>query len=137
MATLTPYIKSEDARAQAEFYTQALGGEILSVMTHGQLPNADEATKDKVLHLSFVAGGITFFMSEFTSHGPLHQGNGISLALGFASDDELRDAFAKLSQGGQVLHPLGPAFWGGLHGDILDKYGVSWMLANEAPASQS
>jgi len=28
----TPYIHSEDARAQAEFYIHALGGEIVSVL---------------------------------------------------------------------------------------------------------
>ena len=56
MAKLTPYIFSEDAKAQAEFYTQALGGEILSVQTHGEIPGTKEELKDKVMHLSLVAG---------------------------------------------------------------------------------
>lgn len=34
MGALKPYLMSEDARAQAEFYTKALGGEIVSIITH-------------------------------------------------------------------------------------------------------
>jgi len=45
LAKYTTYIVSENARAQAEFYTHALGGEITSVMTRGQLPGAAEGGK--------------------------------------------------------------------------------------------
>jgi PhnB protein len=131
MTQLTPFIKSEDARAQAAFYTQALGGEIQSVMTNGQLPNADEATKDKVMHLCLVAGGVHLFMSEMAD-GPISQGNGMSLDLKFATEAEARKAFDGLAEGGKVLHPLEPAFWGGLFGELKDKYGVSWMITNES-----
>ena len=86
MASLTPYLKSTDARAQAAFYTQALGGEILSVTTNGDIaPNAPAEMKDKVIHLSMVAGGIPFFLGEF-AHGPLSQGNTVALSLGFPTE---------------------------------------------------
>ncbi len=136
MAKLTPYLVSKDARAQADFYINALGGEILSVMTHEQLPDADEAAKDKVLHMSLIAGGMNFFMSD-SVHAPLHHGNGIQLSLEFPTEAEARDAFAKLGEGGTVRHPLEPAFWGTLFGQIEDKYGVIWMITNEAQASQA
>ncbi|MFD0677197.1 MULTISPECIES: hypothetical protein [unclassified Paenibacillus] len=74
MAKQTTYIMSEDARAQAEFYTYALGGEILSVMTHGQLPEAKEELKDKVVNLSLMAGGINFLMSDSVFE-PIIRGN--------------------------------------------------------------
>lgn len=135
MAKLTPYIKSEDARAQAAFYTEALGGEVRSVVTHGQvMPNAPEATKDKVLHMELVAGGVTLFMTDEES---VSHGNGIHLALELANEAEAHAAFAKLSAGGTVLHPLQPAFWGALHGEIKDKYGILWMITNTVNQSQS
>jgi PhnB protein len=56
MAKYTTYILSENTKGQAEFYTKVLGGEILSVMTYGQLPDANEALKDKVIHLNLIAG---------------------------------------------------------------------------------
>jgi PhnB protein len=136
MAQLTPYIISEDARAQAEFYTHALGGEILSVMTHGQLPDAKEAIKDKVMHLSLIAGGINLFMTD-SMFGPIIRGNGMHLSLEFATDAEARQAFDKLVEGGNVKHPLELAFWGALFGQVEDKYGVLWMISNESKASQS
>jgi PhnB protein len=129
MAKHTPYILSEDAKAQAEFYTQALGGEILSEMTYGQLPESDDAIKDKVVHLSLVAGGVTIFMSD--SFEPVRYGNGMNFSLEFATEDEAREAFAKLAEGGKVKYPLAPAFWGALHGQLEDKFGMQWMITNE------
>lgn len=64
-ANLTPYIVSKNAREQAEFYIQALGGEAQSVMTHGQLPGAAEEIKDKVMHMALsLAGGNVLFLSD-------------------------------------------------------------------------
>jgi PhnB protein len=136
MAKLTPYLISEDARAQAEFYTQALGGEILSIMTHGELPDANEALKDKVLHLCVVAGGVQIFMSD-NDFGTINRGNGINLALEFATEAEARKAFDNLAQGGKVTHPLEQAFWGALFGQVEDKYGVFWMITTQSNANQA
>ncbi|GIP59024.1 VOC family protein [Paenibacillus sp. FSL W8-0186] len=129
MAKHTTYILSEDARSQAEFYTNALGGEVLSIMTYGQLPDSNDAIKDKVVHLSLVAGGVNFFMTD--AFEPIQTGNNINLSLEFATEDEAREAFTKLSEGGKVKHPLEPAFWGALHGQLEDKFGVLWMISNE------
>ncbi|MFC0392566.1 VOC family protein [Paenibacillus mendelii] len=134
MAKQTTYIMSEDARAQAEFYTYALGGEILSVMTHGQLPEAKEELKDKVVNLSLMAGGINFLMSDSVFE-PIIRGNAINLSLEFTTEAEARDAFDKLAEGGKVKCPLEPAFWGALYGHIEDKYGVMWMITTEPKAS--
>ncbi|CAG7636300.1 VOC family protein [Paenibacillus allorhizosphaerae] len=131
MAKLTPYLFSEDSRAQAEFYVKALGGEILSVMTHGQLPNASEALKDKVMHLSMVAAGLQFYMCDCFVE-PAVQGNSINLSLEFATEAEARKAFDNLAEGGNVKHPLKPEFWGSLFGQIEDKFGINWMITTEA-----
>jgi PhnB protein len=136
MAKFTPYLFSEDARAQAEFYTQALGGEILSVMTNGDLPNSDEALKDKVLHLCVVAGGVQMFMSDFMM-GTLNRGNNFSMALEFATEAEARQAFDNLAQGGIVTHPLQPEFWGDLFGQLEDKFGVNWMVTGKINKSEA
>ncbi|WP_239618073.1 VOC family protein [Cohnella mopanensis] len=131
MAKLTPYIFSEDSRAQAEFYTNALGGEILSVQTHGQVSDQAGNNKDKVIHLSLVAAGVTFFMTD-SEPGSLNYGNGINLSLEFPTEEEAREAFANLAEGGTVKHPLQPEFWGALFGQLEDKFGVQWMISSEA-----
>jgi PhnB protein len=127
MATLKPFLFSEDSRAQAEFYIGALGGEIQSVMTHGEAPEPNDAIKDKVMHLCLIAGGVNFFMAD--SFGPLTRGNGISLNLQFESGAEGREAFDNLAAGGKVMQPLEPVFWGGMYGQLEDKYGVLWMIS--------
>lgn len=134
MAKHTTYIMSEDARAQAEFYAHALGGEILSVMTHGQLPEAREELKDKVVNLSLMAGGINFLMSDSVFE-PIIRGNAINLSLEFATEAEAREAFDKLAEGGNVKCPLEPAFWGALFGQIEDKYGIMWMITTAGPTA--
>ncbi|MBB6672424.1 VOC family protein [Cohnella nanjingensis] len=127
MATLKPFLFSEDARAQAAFYIEALGGEIQSVMTYGQAPAPHEDNKDKVMHMCLTAGGVTLFMADAT--GPLTRGNGISLNLEFKSGAEGRRAFDNLAAGGRVMAPLEPAFWGGMYGELEDRFGVLWMIS--------
>lgn len=134
MAKHTTYIFSEDARAQAEFYTQALGGEILSIMTHGELPNSSDALKDKVLHLSLMAAGVNFLMCD---SAPATTGDAIHLCLEYATEAEAHEAFNNLAAGGKVNHPLEPAFWGTLFGQIEDKFGIHWMITTEAKENQS
>lgn len=131
MAKHTTYIMSEDAKAQAEFYVHALGGEIHSVMTHGQLPGSKEELKDKVVNLSLTAAGVQFLMSDSVFE-PIARGNAINLSLEFEAEAAAREAFEQLSAGGSVIVPLAPAFWGALYGQLEDKYGVRWMITTAA-----
>jgi PhnB protein len=131
MAKHTTYFFSHNAKTQAEFYTQALGGEILSVMTYGELPNTPEEQKDKVVHLSFLAAGVTFYISD-NIYGPIDYGKSINLSLEFGTEAEAHSAFDNLAAGGQVKDSLKPAFWGSLFGVLKDKYGVTWMITTEA-----
>jgi PhnB protein len=134
MGNLTPYLLSEDARSQADFYTQTLGGEILSVMTHEQLMGAQHEFKDKVMHLSLVvAGGNAIFMTD--SLEPFTQGPGISLSIGYDTETEASEAFAKLAVGGNVKYPIEMQPFGLFYGELTDKYSVSWMITAEPKAN--
>ncbi|MBD2870589.1 VOC family protein [Paenibacillus sp. IB182493] len=126
-AQLTPYIMSENAKKQAEFYKEALGGEILSVVMHGQMPGAPEAIKDKVMHLAMTAaGGNTLFLSD--SFEPVTGNRSISMSLTFASEDEARTAFANLAEGGAVKYPFEHQPWGAHYGEVVDPFGVTWQV---------
>ncbi|MEK0316859.1 VOC family protein [Cohnella sp. 56] len=130
MARLIPYIFSEDARAQSRFYVDALGGELLSVMTFGDAPGTPAELKEKIMHLHLVAGGITIFMSDSPSR-QLERGNGTALSLLFDTAEEAHAAFDKLAAGGTVHDPLKQQFWGALFGALQDKYGVEWQVSTE------
>ncbi|WP_379152677.1 VOC family protein [Paenibacillus sp. sgz5001063] len=127
MANFTAYLMSEDAKAQAEFYIQALGGKMNSITRHGDLPNASEDLKDKVINLSFMAAGVHFMMSDSVLE-PVSYGNTVNLNLEFAEEAEARQAFDNLAEGGVVKEALNPAFWGALFGHVQDKFGILWMI---------
>ncbi|GED71682.1 VOC family protein [Brevibacillus reuszeri] len=126
-AQLNAYIHSEEAREQAAFYAQALGGEILSTMTYGQTPGTPEEIKDKVMHMVLsVAGGNIIFLSD--SFGPSQRGRFISLALSYKKEEEARQAFENLSKDGTVKFPLELQPWGAYYGEVEDKFGVNWQI---------
>jgi PhnB protein len=127
MLKLTPYIHSEDARAQAGFYIQVLGGEINSVTTFGSIPGTPEENKDKVMHMQVVVGGNELFFSD-SVFGPVQLGRSISLSVAYDKHADAREAFNKLSEGGQVKFPFDVQAWGGSYGEIQDKYGLNWMI---------
>lgn len=135
MAKLTPYFYSGDARAQAQFYVQALGGEIHNQMTYGQAPGTDAALKDKIIHMTFTAAGVSFYIAD-TMHEPSGQNSSYDLNLEFKTEEEARQAFAKLSEGGRVIMDLEKQFWGTLFGRLEDKFGVKWQISTEAPGAQ-
>jgi PhnB protein len=129
MAKLYPYIFSEDARKQAEFYAQALNGEIVNVLTFAEAPNMPEELKDKVMHLVLQAAGITFFMADAVED--VERGTALDLTLEFSTEEEARNAFTKLSEGGKVIMPFEKAFWGAMFGRVEDKYGIRWQIVTE------
>ncbi|GIQ71437.1 VOC family protein [Xylanibacillus composti] len=131
MGVLRPFLQSEDARTQAEFYIEALGGELVSVITFGQATGTDFSHKDKVMHLCVhVAGGNAIFMAD--SLVPYTPDSGIALNLTFKSVEEARDAFTKLAVGGHISESLELQPFGMYYGELIDRYGVSWMIAAEA-----
>lgn len=51
-AQIHSYLMSEDARGQAKFYVDSLGGKIQFLTTFSETPGTPEAMKDKVMHLA-------------------------------------------------------------------------------------
>ncbi|WP_136605182.1 VOC family protein [Paenibacillus dokdonensis] len=126
-AQLNPYVMSEDARKQAEFYKQALGGEILSVKTLGEVPGTPEEAKDRVMHLVLtIAGTNTLFMSD--SFQQVSGSRNISLSLSYDSEFEARTAYDNLGEGGVLQYPFELQPWGSYYGEVVDQFGVTWQI---------
>ncbi|MDD9270697.1 VOC family protein [Paenibacillus sp. GCM10023248] len=130
MAKLTPYIYSSSARAQADFYVKALGGEIVSLRTFADMPGADEADRNRVMHLELHALGLRFFMAD-SGTDAVNRGQGMDLSLEFASEAEGRRIFAALSEGGRVIMPFERMFWGTMFGRLEDPFGIVWQITTE------
>jgi len=129
-AKLTPYIVSTDARAQADFYIQALSGEVQSLMTHGQLPGAAVEIHDKVMHMVLsVAGGNVLFLSD--AFGPVGTEGSVAFGLAFDDVDTARQAYTNLAEGGTQIYPLDLQPWGAYYGEVVDKFGIKWMIVQQ------
>lgn len=127
MGALKPFIQSKDARAQADFYLQALGGKLMSVGTHGELTGAENEHKDKVMHMCIAVAGENYvFLADAIE--PIDSGSAISLSIGYGSQDEAREAFGQLAEGGQIRHPIEMQPFGLYYGELTDKFGIRWMI---------
>ncbi|WP_410770355.1 VOC family protein [Fontibacillus sp. BL9] len=129
---MNPYIFSNDARAQAEFYSSALGGEIQSVMTFGQIPGTPEENKDKVMHMVLtVAGGNVLFLSDSFEPVTANSSRSMALALTFNDLAKAQEAYAGLGKGGTDKYPLELQPWGAHYGEVEDKFGILWQVTTQ------
>ncbi|MBJ9987468.1 VOC family protein [Paenibacillus sp. S28] len=136
MGVLKPFIYSEDARGQADFYIRSLGGNLESVITHGESMGVQNDLQDKVIHMCLsVAGGNYIFMSDSMESNL--QGNNMSLNIDYPSSEEARGAFSKLADGGHVIYPFEQQPFGLYLGELTDRFGVRWMITAPSVSTQS
>lgn len=134
MANLNPYISFRDsARAAMEFYQSVLGGE-LAISPFGDMPDSGvgEGEENLVMHAQLNAPGGLVLMASDTPTGMEYeapQGISVSLSGGAADSDFLHRAWDGLVEGGAAVMPLAEAPWGGEFGMLVDRFGISWMVA--------
>ncbi len=127
MAKLSPYLFSNDAREQADFYVTALGGDIISIKTYDELPDSAPELKGRVMHLEFQAAGVHFYMAD--SSKTVEHGTSIDLTLEFNTKEDAEMAFNGLADNGRILMPFEKMFWGSSFGRLEDRYGVRWQIS--------
>jgi PhnB protein len=127
-----PYITfAGDTRQALEFYRSIFGGKV-EISTFGDF-NAPGAPADAVMH-----GALT--TDEFAIYGydgdPGNLGDPTRIRIAIVSDDlpTMSGNFDALAQGGTVSMPMAPQPWGATYGELVDKYGITWMF-NIGPAS--
>lgn len=133
-ARLNPYLSFTDqAREALQFYAGVLGGTPV-ISTFADFGQADAPFASLVMHGMLDTDlGFTLMASDTPPGMPDRVvGNNITISL---SGDEpvLADYFAKLAEGGQVVMPLSKQMWGDDFGQLVDKFGIAWMV-DIAPA---
>lgn len=122
MHKITPHLWfDKEAKEAAELYTALIpNSKIKQVQTLRDTPSGD---CDMV---SFELSGQPFMA---ISSGPLFKFNpSVSFHLRCATKDEVDATFARLSEGGKVLMPLGSYPFSNRYGWLEDKYGLSWQV---------
>jgi len=80
-----------------------------------------------------LAGGpVALFGADAAGDEPSVRSEGMMLSLlGTASPATLRTWFARLSEGGKVVDDLQERPWGASDGQVIDRYGLHWLIGFE------
>ncbi|MEJ3403982.1 VOC family protein [Rathayibacter sp. YIM 133350] len=132
MSTLNPYLNFRDnAREAMEFYHSVFGGD-LAVSTFSDFSLAQNpADADKVMHAQLTTpSGFTLMGADVPEGMDYSPGSSISVSLSGGSEDEaeLRGFWDKLAEGGNPYLPLEAAPWGDYFGQLVDRFGISWLV---------
>lgn len=132
MTKINSYLTFDgNCREAMNFYKECLGGE-LNFQTIGDSPLAEKMPKkmkDCILHATLSKGALVLQGSDMVSQSGLIKGNAVSLSLDCTSEDEINTFYEKLSVDGEANHPIENTFWGGMLGDLTDKFGNHWLLS--------
>ena len=132
---LNPYLSFRaNTREAMEFYHSVFGGD-LTISTFADFQASDDpAEQDKVMHsMLSTDGGLVLMASDTPDRMDYVAGSNFSISLSGDNEAELRGYWAKLSDGGTVAMPLGPAPWGDTFGMCSDRYGVNWLINIAVP----
>ncbi|PUB10446.1 VOC family protein [Paenisporosarcina sp. OV554] len=100
--------------------------EIINIIRYGPNESGDEGS---VLHATFSVKGQEFMASDSYVKHDFTFTPSISMFVTCDSEEEIDVAYAKLSQGGEILMPLADYSFSAKFGWVNDKFGVSWQLS--------
>jgi PhnB protein len=132
---LNPYIAfAGTAREAMEFYKSVFGGS-LTLNTFGDFGAPDPSLNDKIMHAMLETdAGYTIMASDTAPGMQITVGNNITISLSGDDDAALRGYWEKLAESGTVTMPLEKQMWGDEFGQLIDRYGIPWMINITQPA---
>ena len=58
----------------------------------------------------------------------LTQNPNVHISLNYTDLEEMKSAFNRLSQGGEITMTLEKQFWNATYGQLIDQFGIHWMM---------
>lgn len=111
------------------FYHGVFGGELI-LNTYGDF-NRHDGPADAIAH-GILRGPVSLFAADAAPGEDTFHSSGLMFSLLGTSDPQtLRAWFAQLAEGGTVLDDLQERAWGATDGQVLDRYGVRWLVGFE------
>lgn len=127
---LIPYLHFNGQCEEAlNFYKKCFNATILqfSRMSDSHIP-VPETHKNQVMHARLQFGDNLLYLSDTLPGNNTNTGNNIRLSLELKDKKKINDLFAKLADGGKIIIPLQDTFWHARFGQLVDKFGIQWML---------
>lgn len=118
------------AREALTFYGEAFG---CSVQLHTFAEfNRTDGPDDAIAHGYLAGGPVELFAADAAGDEPAFRCEGMMFSLlGTAPAAVLRTWFSRLADGGRVVDDLQMRPWGATDGQVLDRYGLHWLIGFE------
>ena len=131
MTAPTPYLTLPGTTRDAlTFYGEVFG---CAVQLHTLAEfNRTDGPADAIAHGYLSDGPVALFAADVTGDEVAFRSVGMMLSLlGTADPATLRQWFARLSEGGRVVDDLQKRPWGATDGQVVDRYGLHWLIGFE------
>lgn len=133
---LTPYLNMEgNAREAIRFYENAIGAEVIAIITYGDMPDMPntftEDLKNLVAHAKLQVGETELMFSDAPSGSPIPKGKQVTICITTTNVENSKQIFEALRQDGQVNMPFGETPFSPGFGDVTDKFGVTFQIFTE------
>jgi PhnB protein len=138
MPAPTPYLHfAGTARDALTFYGDVFGCAV-QLHTYAEF-NRTDGPGDAIAHGYLSGGPVALFASDASGDEPSFRAEGMMLSLlGTAEPSVLRGWFSGLSEGGRVVDDLQRRPWGASDGQVVDRFGLHWLIGfegDESPAA--
>lgn len=144
MARTSTYLNfAGDTEAAFQFYREVFGTEFIGpihrmsdIPPSPGMPELPEAERGLVMHveLPITGGHVIMGTDVLASMGhTLSPGNNVSINLEPDTRAEADRLFAALAAGGTIKMPMTDMFWGAYFGNLVDRFGVQWMVNYAEP----
>jgi PhnB protein len=134
--SMNPYLTfNGQCEAAFQFYEAVLGGKIVVLLRHGDMPmdcDGPPPAKDHILHARLMLGEDALMGSD-APDGRYEAPKGFYVNLSVDEPSEADRLFRSLSEGGQVHMPIQETFWAQRFAMLADKFGIPWMINCEKP----
>ena len=131
MTGLVPYIHFPGtAREALTFYGDIFGSPV-ELHTFADFGRAD-GPADAVAHGYLTEGPVALFGADVAGDEASFKSEGLMLSLlGTADSATLHRWFSRLSEGGRVVDDLRMRPHGASDGQVIDRYGLHWLIGFE------
>ncbi|MFJ5714312.1 VOC family protein [Neobacillus sp. NPDC093127] len=117
MKSASPYVFIDNCNEVMEYYHSLFGGEIT---------NIQKSNDGKCLHAELHLGNSIIHFSD--TFGKTQEGDSVRISLECESEEEIRKVYDALSKDGKITAELQDTFWGAIHANLVDRFGIGWLL---------
>ena len=119
-----------NCRQAFEFYAEHLGGKIVQLMTHGEMPDPSNVMPERrndVLHARMEIGGTMLHAADVPPERfqPMRSAY---LSLSLDSNEEAERVYSLRVEGGEIFMKMEETFFAKRFAMLRDRFGTSWML---------